>query len=422
MLISKGISVGPSTIHKYILSNDNQLSNQLLIFSLPFLHFLFTSHVYSYSMSIKKFLITSFIISLFVPIIIHAQVKITEIMYDPAGSDTKREWIEVLNIGTGSIDLSTYFFFENNVYHKLVAQSNALLGAGSYAIIVDSIAEVIADYTNFMGQIFDSTFSLNNTGEPIVIANPVKETIDTFTYTSDMGANNDGNSLQINDGIVITAMPTFGLINKTESETPEDDSGTSTSSGGSTDGGSSSSSNTSTHEQQTSVSNYTPTADFKIGAGRKRFVSLNTPVDFEASLSKNTIKPRYIWNFGDFNIDKGRKTTHIYEYPGIYEVVLEGKTSEYTAISRTEIRVIEPELDITEATTTINVHNKSKKEMNLGGFKFVFSKGFFEIPRNTIIAAGATLSMNKDQGIVLQSFKYPNGEIYVQFDTIEGVM
>lgn len=377
-------------------------------------------------MSIKNFLITSLIISLFIPFITHAQVRITEIMYDPAGSDTKREWIEVLNTGPESVDLSTYFFFEGNVYHKLVAQSSSLLGPGSYAIIVDSVAEVLAEYAGFAGQIFDSVFSLNNTGEPIAIANSSKETVNSFAYTSDMGANNDGNSLQINDGTLVTATPTFGTVNKTESEIPVDDSDTNTDTSSDTSSGtgssSSGSSNSSTHEQQTGVSNYTQTADFKVGAGRKRIVPLNTPIDFEASLSKKDKKPRYTWNFGDFNTDKGKKTTHIYEYPGIYEVVLEGKTGEYTAISRTEIQVIEPELDILEATTTISIYNKSKKEMNLGGFVFNFSKGFFKIPRNTIIAGGATLIMNRGQGVVLQSFEYPNGEIYAQFDTIEGVI
>jgi len=226
-------------------------------------------------MSIKKIFIISFIIGLLIPFITNAQVKITEVMYDPAGSDTKREWIEVFNSGLESIDLSTYFFFEGNVYHKLVAQSGSILESGAYAIIVDSVAEVLADYVGFAGLIFDSTFSLNNTGETISMANSAKEIINTFTYSSEMGANNDGNSLQINDGIVVTAMPTFGSLNKTESEVLIDDSNTDTSSSSNSDTNSSSSgsSNVSTHDQQVGVSNYTPTASFKVGAGRKRVVT-----------------------------------------------------------------------------------------------------------------------------------------------------
>jgi hypothetical protein len=366
-------------------------------------------------MSIKKFFIIGIIIGLLIPFISRAQVKITEIMYDPEGSDTKREWIEVFNAGSSDVDLSTYFFFENNIYHKLVAQSGALLESGAYAILVDSVAEVVAEYTDFMGKLFDSTFSLNNTGETVSIANSSKQILDTFTYSSDMGASNDGNSIQINDGEVIIANPTFGTLNKTESETPEVDDDVATSTDTQTD---SESSDISTHTQQEGVSKYTPTT-FKIGAGRDRIVSLNTPLEFEAFLSKADISPKYTWNFGDFTTGNRRRISHIYRYEGVYEVILEGRTKDYTGISRTEVQVIRPDLQITRSTTTLAVHNKSKQEVNIGEFAFNFEDGGFRhIPRNTIIEGEKTIYMPLESGVVLQDFAYPNGEIYQRFDTI----
>ena len=44
---------------------------------------------------------------------------ISEIMYDPQGSDTDREWIEVLNDTQSSIDMTGWKFFEANTNHGL---------------------------------------------------------------------------------------------------------------------------------------------------------------------------------------------------------------------------------------------------------------------------------------------------------------
>lgn len=360
---------------------------------------------------IKKALVIGFIIGLSIPILTSAQIKITEIMYDPQGSDTKREWIEVFNSGTENIDLSTYFLFENNVHHKLTAQLGSTLPSGTFAIIADSIPEVLADFSGYSGLIFDSVFSLNNTGESISISNPQKEILDTFIYTSDMGANNTGQSLQINDTAVIVAGATFGSINKMQSEVLEVEA-TSTDSTSDT---SSNSSNDSSHSQQVSVSSYVPTASFKVGAGRDRIVSVNTPIEFEGYISKSDIRATYAWNFGDFDIGMGRKDTHIYMYPGIYEVVLEGKSKAYTSVSRTQVQVVEPQLAIFEATSTITIANLDSKELNLGGFRFVFDEGSLVIPRNTIIRAKGSMTLSKDKQRTLEAFEYPNKKVYQSF-------
>lgn len=373
-------------------------------------------------MSIKKFFIISLIIGLLIPFITHAQIKITEIMYDPAGSDTKREWVEVYNSGTQDIDLSTWFFYEGNVFHKLTALKGSILGAGSYAIIVDSVAEVVAEYSDYTGLIFDSVFSLNNTGETISMANSQKEIVDTFTYNADMGANNNGQSLQITNGEVITAGPTFGETNKTESEIVETEKETTVASSTTSGSTSNSSSRDLTHTQQVSVTNYVPTSPFKIGAGRDRVVSIHAPIDFEAYVSKTENKPSFKWNFGDFSTDTGRKVEHIYRDTGAYQVVLEGKSKDYIGISRTEVSVIEPVLEITRSTTSIDIHNKANQEINLGYFVVNFEEEKKGIPKNTIVSGGATIRMPVATSTVLQSFEYPDGTIYQEFDTIYEVI
>ena len=48
-----------------------------------------------------------------------ASVTINEIMYDPDGSDTNREWVELYNDGGSSVDLSAWKFVEAGVNHGL---------------------------------------------------------------------------------------------------------------------------------------------------------------------------------------------------------------------------------------------------------------------------------------------------------------
>jgi hypothetical protein len=341
----------------------------------------------------------------------------SEIMYDPEGSDTKREWVEVFNSGATPIDLNMYYFLENNVYHKLVAQGQSILNQGEYAIIVDSIVEVLAEYTGFAGKIFDSAFSLNNTGETISITDSSKQITHTVTYDSTMGGNNTGQSLQINGQDVITASPTFGTTNKTASEPIEQETDESNSSNSSSSD-SSGSSGTSSHVQQVPISNYTPSQEFKVSVGRERMTSINAPIEFRADVSTGDVSPKFLWNLGDFTIDKGKKITHIYEHPATYEIVLEAKSGEYTAIDRTQIKVFVPQFQITQGTSTLTIANSLKHEVHIGGFEFVFNTDVLIVPRNTIIKGGGTLYVPYVQSEVLQYLAYPNGEIYERFDTI----
>ena len=99
-------------------------------------------------------------------------VAINEIMYNPEGADTNHEWVEILNNASTSVDISEWRFFENNTAHKLnLISGNSLLQPGEFAVIADSGDQFQKDYPFFSGNLFDSSFSLNNEGETVALKN-----------------------------------------------------------------------------------------------------------------------------------------------------------------------------------------------------------------------------------------------------------
>jgi len=160
-------------------------------------------------------------LSLFYPNMISAQesIIINEVMYDLEGSDSDREWIELKNVGEQSVDLSNWKFEESGTQHKLTSYQGTLnLDPQQYAVIVDKVENFLADFPGFSGTIFDSSFSLSNSGETLNLRDSKDgEIVSELTYSSDLGASGDGNSLQRNEnGNFIPAIPTPGKSNQSK--------------------------------------------------------------------------------------------------------------------------------------------------------------------------------------------------------------
>lgn len=137
-----------------------------------------------------------FIALIFFPAFTSAQVVITEIMYDlKTGSDSGREWIEVYNSSSGAVDLSKWKVFENNKNHA-IKKVEGSFGSGSFAVIADNPAKFKSDHPDFSGALFDSAFSLNNKGESVALHTGAGAEIDAVIYTTALGGNGTGDSLQ----------------------------------------------------------------------------------------------------------------------------------------------------------------------------------------------------------------------------------
>jgi len=144
-----------------------------------------------------------------------ASVFINEIMYDAEGSDDGMEWIEVYNDSDTGIDLTTYKLFEGDTNHKIISYvGGANLDAKSYAVISSNPEKFKNTTTNFIGLVFKSSFTLNNTGEQLVIKDKDLKNINEYTYNSSFGGAGDGNSLQKIESDWKSSKPTPGQENK----------------------------------------------------------------------------------------------------------------------------------------------------------------------------------------------------------------
>lgn len=331
----------------------------------------------------------------------NAQIMITEIMYDPSGTDTKREWIEIFNQSSSTIDVSKIKLRESGVGHKLIASDVAKPGidSGEYAVIVDNVESFLEDNKNFSGVIFDSTFSLSNEGEMLEIINVENTVFDSVVYDTSKGGGGNGNSLQ--RGVVhdwFGSIPTPGSINAvaaTEDVTGVNEQTPSTS-------------NISSHTSSASLSTYKPTQQYSVYAGRNRMSVTNQEIVFTAVSKGLVAREKFTWNMGDGNSLHGKTVRHVFKKPGTYNVVLSGRTSEgYESISRSEVVIIRPNVSI-EAfdyeNGMVQLKNRGQSEVNIGYWSLRTGSDNCVFKRDTIISAATS-------AWIVCGYTFPDNEI-----------
>jgi hypothetical protein len=130
------------------------------------------------------------------------KVIINEIMYNPKGNDKGREWIELFNAGNCEVNLTGWRFFESNTNHKItLIFGSIILKPNQFAIISNNATKFKEEYPSASCNIFQSSFSLSNSGEFIAIKNSSLHIIDSVNYSSSWGANDNGKSLELKNGV-----------------------------------------------------------------------------------------------------------------------------------------------------------------------------------------------------------------------------
>lgn len=175
------------------------------------------------------------------------------------------------------------------------------------------------------------------------------------------------------------------------------------------DDDSSDSTNDSSHTSEVSLSSY-QAETFKIGAGRERLATVRTPILFSASQNKmSKEKNSFTWSFGDGTSARGSKVYHSYQFPGRYNVVLNGSIDdEEEAVARTTVLVSEPKVRVSSldlALGYVEITNDSDKEQNLSGWRLQAGQKIYVFLVDTIISPKTSIK------IPLQVIKLNNPDL-----------
>jgi len=269
----------------------------------------------------------SMVILCAIPGVAFAELTITEIMYDPEGADTNREWVEVYNSGDdvvieGGLG-NTWRLYEesaNGTLNKrtLNFESDAAtltLPHNSYAVIAKNASAFRQDFPEYNGLLLFSAFTLTNTeGRVLTFRDALGiERSSPLLYTPLPEARGTGASLQLQvNSEWIAGLPTPGDVNTEEplslheEELDEEAVGDD-------------------FLQLESTWPFT-NEELYIDAGENRRVFVNEEVYFTGRIRfKNGDELRRgsrSWAFGNGEGDSGVRTTHAYRHPGVYRAVL----------------------------------------------------------------------------------------------------
>ncbi|MDD5032874.1 MAG: lamin tail domain-containing protein [Candidatus Pacebacteria bacterium] len=311
-------------------------------------------------------------------------IFINEIMYDlETGSDDGREWIEIYNGSGVEIDLNNFRIFEADVSHKIIPKEKGeslIISSGGFAVVADNPAKFLIDWPDFGGILGDSSFSLSNKGETLILETAELIDVDSFAYAPELGANGDGNSLQKN-----------GLNWEASSPTPGDDNS-------SVEPISLLEEEPVLQVQEEMVSDsafvaLVPEFQIKSYAGSNKTVVAGASVEFrgngynvDGTLLQN---PRYLWNFGDGEVKDGQNIFHTYRYPGEYVAALDVSSGGYSNLDTLFVKALPNEIFISEiktgADSFVEIRNPSKEEINISGWQIKSGVDVFCFPQNSFI-------------------------------------
>lgn len=347
--------------------------------------------------------------SLFLSIsVTHAALSFSEIMYDPEGSDSNREWVEVRNDGD-ALNLTSYKLFESSTNHSITSShGGATLPSGGFAVIADDPTRFLQDFPGYTGLLFDSSFSLSNAGEFLSLKDSGGQVTDSLTYSPGNGGSDDGTTLSLVQGVWVRGDVTPGADNVVSTKLLTSAS--------------------SSKAVTVSSINAGPAPDLTVFVPEERLVVAGADALFTATaLSSGGSEPTgvmYDWSFGDGGARTGKSVTYRYAEPGYYAAVVDASNGTLFAKNRIRVHVVAPTVFITDIKKTeekilVSVTNPSPYEIDVGSWKINNNGAYYPLPKNTILLPRATTTLNalefgmatSTSALGTTSFYFPGGQL-----------
>ena len=382
------------------------------------------------------------IVGFVVPGFVAASVWISEIHYNPTGSDSGYEWVEWY-APDGGVDLEEYSFREQGVNHRLsVYRGGFTIGSGERIVVVDNGDKFLQSFPDYQGTILDSSFSLNNSGELLEILDGEGNTVFSVTYDPASGGDGTGTSIGLVDDVWYNVDASPGATNTIATDTePEPDAEDDTES----DQGTQAEPTDDNQYTEVAVDN-SPTTYIEIknpeysektiraDAGGDRVVMAGAAYWFSGrvfGMAGGPVEnPTIRWNWGDGSTGEGPRDRHTYRFPGEYTLTMSASVHRYTSRDRVKVTVIPPSLllgvESIEQEDVVTIVNQSQYTLELSGYVVEHNEQEFSFPDSSFINPGQTLYLDGDtsgfgpqlEGEIALGDAY--GENVDQYDTTLG--
>jgi len=315
----------------------------------------------------------------------HALI-VSEVMSNPTGDDSGREWIEIYNDTLSDIDLTsmTISIKGGAAVVTTPLQGGTTLSPGGYGVIgsvVSGATKFLQDYPSYGGPLFKSSISLVNTGLTsidIKLHGSVAASLPSYT------AAKEGFTLSYVGGGYVSGNPTPGADNQV-ADTTDSSNGTSTA--------------TTTENQVTLPQMTPPSADIVIYMPQEKVVVAGAESEFSVFSMTRSGKPindlHYTWAFGDGGQRTGSSTPYRYVYSGRYVAQVEALSATVSGRGRMIVRVVPPDLVITSVDTGkygayVEIQNPNAYDLDLSQWMLTIDGAAHSFPKNTTLLAGLT--------------------------------
>lgn len=344
---------------------------------------------------------------------VHALV-VNEIMSNPVGDDSGREWFEIYNETDNDIDISGLTVSIKGGAPIPVSSVNGgvILMHKSYAIVASTVSggtKFLQDYGAYSGPLLKANISLVNSGNTSLQLKLGGIDYPVVTYT----AAKEGQTYSYFDSGYGAGTPSPGEVNKVVTVSEDTTQAISTQVG-----------------NQVSVSaQLPPSEDITLFLPLERVVVAGMPNTYSVfATTKNGRELNnmlYDWSFGDGGAKSGASTTYTYYYPGVYVAQVEGYNGVTRGVAREQVRVVAPDISVSSIKqgkygAYIELTNPNSYDLDISTWRLVIDLVEFPFPKNTILAPGVTKITGQALGFASTTFA-SSSVIKIIFPTREAI-